>query len=151
MCDLVNHTRFPKENHLPDWARRDNQVKKGDRVQYINIYIYIYMCVYQFKYLAFTWYISTIHDIMSKIYIRAIQLEWWKYTRNWVRKGEQLADVTGVLGRLHITFSQLQIKIVHFYYNVNVARYFYFFPGIKFYRISRNVLFKIINSGKWRL
>jgi len=20
----VNHTRFPKEDHLPDWARRDN-------------------------------------------------------------------------------------------------------------------------------
>ena len=33
MCDLVNHTRFPKEDHLPDWARRDYQVKKGDRVQ----------------------------------------------------------------------------------------------------------------------
>jgi hypothetical protein len=25
----VNHNRFPKEDHLPDWARRDNQVKKG--------------------------------------------------------------------------------------------------------------------------
>ena len=24
----MNHTRFPKENHLPAWARRDNQVKK---------------------------------------------------------------------------------------------------------------------------
>ena len=32
MCDLVNHARFPKEDHLPDWARRDYQVKKGDRV-----------------------------------------------------------------------------------------------------------------------
>jgi len=29
----VNHTRFPKENHLPDWARRDNKVTKGDRVE----------------------------------------------------------------------------------------------------------------------
>jgi hypothetical protein len=28
----VNHTRFPKEDHLPDWACRDNQVKKGGRV-----------------------------------------------------------------------------------------------------------------------
>jgi Flp pilus assembly protein TadB len=26
----VNHTRFPKEDHLPDWARRDNKVTKGD-------------------------------------------------------------------------------------------------------------------------
>ena len=33
MCDLVNHTHFPKEDHLPDWAHRDYQVKKGDRVQ----------------------------------------------------------------------------------------------------------------------
>jgi hypothetical protein len=30
--DSVNHTRFPKEDHLPDWARRDKQVTKGDRV-----------------------------------------------------------------------------------------------------------------------
>jgi len=29
----VNHTRFPKEDHLPDWARRDNKVTKGDRVE----------------------------------------------------------------------------------------------------------------------
>ena len=28
----MNHTRFPKEDHLPDWARRDNKVTKGDRV-----------------------------------------------------------------------------------------------------------------------
>jgi len=26
----VNHTRFPKEDQLPDWARRDNKVTKGD-------------------------------------------------------------------------------------------------------------------------
>jgi len=29
----VNHTRFPKEDHLPDWARQDNKVTKGDRVE----------------------------------------------------------------------------------------------------------------------
>ena len=33
MCDSVNHTRWPKEDRLPDWARRDNKVTKGDRVQ----------------------------------------------------------------------------------------------------------------------
>jgi len=33
-CDSVNHTRFPKEDHLPDWARWDNKVTKGDRVEY---------------------------------------------------------------------------------------------------------------------
>ena len=27
------HARFPKENHLPDLIRRDNQVKKIDRVE----------------------------------------------------------------------------------------------------------------------
>ena len=32
MCDSVNQTRFPKEDHLPDWARRNNIVTKGDRV-----------------------------------------------------------------------------------------------------------------------
>jgi len=30
----VNHTRFPKEDHLPYWARWDNKVTKGDRVEY---------------------------------------------------------------------------------------------------------------------
>jgi len=29
----VNHTRFPKEDHLPDWARRDNRDTKGDRAE----------------------------------------------------------------------------------------------------------------------
>jgi len=28
----VNHTLFPKEDHLPDWARPDNKVTNGDRV-----------------------------------------------------------------------------------------------------------------------
>jgi len=32
-CDSVNHTRFPKENHLPDWARWDDKVTKGDGVE----------------------------------------------------------------------------------------------------------------------
>jgi hypothetical protein len=34
--DLLNHTRFPKEDHLSDWTRRDNQVKKGDCVEWVN-------------------------------------------------------------------------------------------------------------------
>jgi len=29
----MNHTRFPREDHLPDSARRDNKVTKGDRVE----------------------------------------------------------------------------------------------------------------------
>jgi len=33
MHDSVNHTRFPKEDQLPDWARRDNKVTKSDRVE----------------------------------------------------------------------------------------------------------------------
>ena len=32
----MNHTRFPKEDHLPDWARRDNKVTKGYRVESIT-------------------------------------------------------------------------------------------------------------------
>ena len=27
----MNHTRLPKEDHIPDWARRDNKGTKGDR------------------------------------------------------------------------------------------------------------------------
>ena len=40
-CDSVNHTRFPKEDHLPDWARRDNKVTKGDHVEMINCYVFL--------------------------------------------------------------------------------------------------------------
>jgi len=29
----VNHTRFPKEDQLLDWARRENKDRKGDRVE----------------------------------------------------------------------------------------------------------------------
>ena len=32
----MNHTRFSKEDHLPDCARRDNKVTKGDRVDTCN-------------------------------------------------------------------------------------------------------------------
>ena len=31
----MNHTRLPKEDHQPDWARRDNKVTKGDCVENI--------------------------------------------------------------------------------------------------------------------
>ena len=37
ICDSVNHTRFPKEDHLPDWARRDNKITQGDRVEYTKL------------------------------------------------------------------------------------------------------------------
>jgi len=33
----VNHTRFPKEDHLPKGESRDNKVTKGDRAEYIQI------------------------------------------------------------------------------------------------------------------
>jgi len=32
----VNHTSFPKEDHLPDWARRNNKVTKGDRAKKVE-------------------------------------------------------------------------------------------------------------------
>jgi len=28
----MNHTRFPKEDHLANWARRDKKDTKGDRI-----------------------------------------------------------------------------------------------------------------------
>ena len=33
VCNSVNRTRFPKEDHLPYWACRDYKVTKGDRVE----------------------------------------------------------------------------------------------------------------------
>ena len=35
ICDSVNQTCFPKEDHLPDWVRRNNKVTKGDRVEHV--------------------------------------------------------------------------------------------------------------------
>jgi len=32
----VNHNRFPKEDRLPDSARRDNKDTKGNHVEYAN-------------------------------------------------------------------------------------------------------------------
>jgi hypothetical protein len=34
MCNSLNHTRFLKEDHLPDWVCRDKHGNKGDRVEY---------------------------------------------------------------------------------------------------------------------
>ena len=36
MCDSVNHTHFPKEDHLPDWVCWDKQGNKGDRVHSVT-------------------------------------------------------------------------------------------------------------------
>ena len=35
----MNHTHFPKEDHLPYWARRDNQAKKCDRVERVEHFV----------------------------------------------------------------------------------------------------------------
>jgi len=36
----VNHTRFPKEDHPPDWARRENKVTKGDSGEFARTWLY---------------------------------------------------------------------------------------------------------------
>jgi hypothetical protein len=36
----MNHTCFPKEDHIPDRACRENQVKKGDRVECLELYAF---------------------------------------------------------------------------------------------------------------
>jgi len=30
LCDSVNHTRFPKEDRVPDWVCRDKHGNKGN-------------------------------------------------------------------------------------------------------------------------
>jgi len=44
---MVSHTRFPKEDHLPDCASRDNQLRKGDRVDstYFHSLIQSKLCI----------------------------------------------------------------------------------------------------------
>jgi len=44
VCDSLNHIRFPKEDHLPDWARLDNKVTKGDRVERDMILYFCEQC-----------------------------------------------------------------------------------------------------------
>jgi len=61
----MNHTRFPKEDHLPDWARRDNKVTKGDRVDYTFYMIpsiqhdfsnwHLLTCIYNGKAICLLW------------------------------------------------------------------------------------------------
>ena len=34
-CDSANHTSYPKEDHLPLWARQDNKVTKDGRVDIV--------------------------------------------------------------------------------------------------------------------
>ena len=53
MFDSVNHTCFPKENHLPDWTRRDNKVTKGDRVE--NNVVLTVMFKMQPRYATLKW------------------------------------------------------------------------------------------------
>ena len=51
----MNHTLFPEKDHLSDWARWDNKVTKGDRVDskaanffnfLINVENYKYVLLY---------------------------------------------------------------------------------------------------------
>jgi len=43
----VNHTCFPNEDHLPDWACRDKKVTKGDRADYTHSYTDSYTFIYK--------------------------------------------------------------------------------------------------------
>ena len=36
MCDSVNHTRFPKKDHIPDWVCRDKHCNKGDHEEHVS-------------------------------------------------------------------------------------------------------------------
>ena len=46
ICDSVNHTRFLKEDHEPDWACRDKHCSKGDHVEYHLPFIHLYPQTY---------------------------------------------------------------------------------------------------------
>ena len=41
MCDSVNHTHFPKEDHLPDWVCQDKHGNKGNHVDYVILHILV--------------------------------------------------------------------------------------------------------------
>ena len=44
ICNSVNDARFPKEDQLPDRACRDNQVKRDDHVEYIQVLMLLILC-----------------------------------------------------------------------------------------------------------
>jgi len=53
----MNHTRFLKEDHLPDCASRDNQVKKGEHIDILQIESAV--CVHPYVYVSKTWVLLT--------------------------------------------------------------------------------------------
>jgi len=64
----VNHTHFPKEDHLPDWARRDNKVTKGGSVERLYCtYVFSILC-----YLKYKW-MQMLPLFVSKI----VYMVWW--------------------------------------------------------------------------
>jgi hypothetical protein len=72
MCDSVNHTRFPKEDHLPDWECRDKQGNKGDRVEPVTYETRRSSTAFTCLYL----YISNIHTDLTYSTFRAIDWLW---------------------------------------------------------------------------
>jgi len=40
----MNHIRFPKEDHLTDWACGENKAKKGDRVDRVATSMKVKYC-----------------------------------------------------------------------------------------------------------
>jgi len=43
-CDSVNHTRFPKKDRLPDWARRYNKITEGDLAESLYACVVAHDC-----------------------------------------------------------------------------------------------------------
>ena len=72
----MNHTRFPKEDHLPDRAHRDNKVTKGDRVENVlesscNVMTHVdaregkWRGIWRMEWVASTLYTTSEHGVSS--------------------------------------------------------------------------------------
>ena len=69
MCDSVNHTRFPKEDHLPDWVCRDKHGNKGERVEKVSLPATEdqIICDPSLKYVWVTTYLNNVEPSVSWI------------------------------------------------------------------------------------
>ena len=64
----MNHIRFPKEDHLPDWARRDNKVKKSDPVEIVfqgDCYFWLYLKMNKYNYMQFLSLHRAVYNLCS--------------------------------------------------------------------------------------
>ena len=98
----VNHTRFLKEDHLPDWARRDNQVEKGGRVERILDLL-----------LPFLYFVSSSYLLGPEIQFFGNKLE-----KLWLRKWKEVHNLIDSTKKFISTEMTFQDRLHNFFLEI---------------------------------